>query len=103
MRGYGTVEQLSVYCLEGIFKDKFSIGEIQKSRQEDTFPIVVVGIVTEIDDEWRISGEEAIKVAKSRGVDGFIECSPRTGENVEETFEAITKLMLANSGIEITI
>ena len=72
-------------------------------RQEDIFPIIVVGIVTELDDERRISAEEAIKIARSRGVDGFIECSPRTGENVEETFEALTRLMLARSGIGITI
>ena len=33
---YGTVEQLSVYCLEGIFKDRFSIDEIQKTFQRGT-------------------------------------------------------------------
>ncbi|GAG87917.1 unnamed protein product, partial [marine sediment metagenome] len=68
-------------------------------RQEDIFPILVVGIVPEFEEERQISAEEGIKIAKSRGVDGFAECSPRTGENVEETFEALTRLMLANSGI----
>ena len=67
--------------------------------QEGIFPIIVVGIVSELDDEQRISAEEAIKIAKSRDADGFIECSPRTGENVGETFEALTRLMLTRSGM----
>ncbi|MFX1296987.1 MAG: Rab family GTPase, partial [Promethearchaeota archaeon] len=68
-------------------------------KQEHIFPIIVVGIVSELDAERQISAEEGIKIAKSRGADGFIECSPKTGENVEETFEALTRLMLANSGL----
>ena len=68
-------------------------------RQEDIFPIVVVGIVPESVEDRQISGEEGIKIAKSRGVDGFIECSPRTGENVEETFEALTRLMMQRSAL----
>ena len=68
-------------------------------RAEDRFPIIVVGIVSELDNEREVPSEEAIKIAKSRGVDGFAECSPRTGENVEETFEALTRLMLVKSGV----
>ena len=68
-------------------------------RQEENFPIVVVGIVPESVEDRQISGEEGIKIAKSRGVDGFVECSPRTGENVEETFEALTRLMMQRSAL----
>jgi small GTP-binding protein len=67
-------------------------------RPEDQFPIVVVGLVSGSDDR-EVLAEEAIKIAKSRGVNGFIECSPSTGKNVNETFEALTRLMLSNSGI----
>ena len=68
-------------------------------RQEVNFPIVVVGIVPELLEERKISGEEGIKIAKSRGADGFIECSPRTGENVEETFIGLTQLMMQRSNL----
>lgn len=71
----------------------------KERRAEDQFPIIVVGIVSELDNEREVPSEEAIKIAKSRGVDGFAECSPRTGENVEETFEVLTRLMLAKSGV----
>ncbi|MFX1317254.1 MAG: Rab family GTPase [Promethearchaeota archaeon] len=66
-------------------------------REEDIFPILVVGIVSESDEERQVPAEEGSKIAKSRGVDGFIECSARSGENVEETFIILTKLMLASS------
>ena len=69
--------------------------------EQDTFPIVVVGIVPEFDEERQVSGEEGIRIAKSRGVNGFVECSPITGENVEETFEELTRIMIAKSGANI--
>ena len=68
---------------------------------QDNFPIVVVGIVSDIEEEREIPAEQGIKIAKSRGADGFVECSPRTGENVEETFEALTRLMLVKSKLII--
>ena len=67
--------------------------------EQDIFPIVVVGIVPEFMEERQISAEQDIKIARSRDVDGFVECRPRTGENVEETFDALTRLMLARSGM----
>ena len=66
---------------------------------EDKVPIIVVGLVSELDNEREVPSEEGIKIAKSRGVDGFIECSTKTGENVGETFEALTRLMLTRSGL----
>ncbi|MFW9882562.1 MAG: Rab family GTPase [Candidatus Thorarchaeota archaeon] len=75
--------------------------EIKSER--DIFPIVVVGIVPEFDERRRISTELGIKIARSRGVDGFVEWNPRTGENVEETFEALTRLMLVRSGIKVAL
>jgi len=71
----------------------------KEMRHADIFPIIIVGLVSGFKEERQITPEEAVNIAKSRGVDGFIECSPRTGENVEETFDALTRLMLANSGI----
>ena len=68
--------------------------EVRKKR---VFPIIVVAIVSESEERRRITTEEGIMMAESRGVDGFIECSVKTGENVEETFEELTKLMLASS------
>jgi len=66
-------------------------------RAEDIFPIIVVGGKADLAENREVSAEEGIKIAKSRNVDGFIETSSKTGENVEKTFEALTRLMLNNS------
>lgn len=66
-------------------------------RAEDVFPIIVVGGKADLAENREVSAEDGIKIAKSRNVDGFIETSSKSGENVEKTFEALTKLMLNNS------
>jgi small GTP-binding protein len=66
-------------------------------RKEDVFPIIVVGGKADLGDNREVSASEGIKIAKSRGVDGFIECSSKSGENVDESFQALTRLMLNDS------
>ena len=70
-----------------------------KESPENRFPILVVGGKADLVNDREVSSEEGINIAKSRGVDGFIECSSKSGENVDITFEAITKLMLQHSNI----
>ena len=63
-------------------------------KENEKFPIIVVGGKADLKEFREIPAEEGIRVAKSRGVDGFIECSSKTGENVDKVFEALTRLML---------
>jgi len=63
-------------------------------RAEDAFPIIAVGGKADLVESREVSSTEGIKIAKSRNVNGFIETSSKTGENVEKTFEALTRLML---------
>jgi len=67
-------------------------------RAEDIFPILAVGIVPDEICERQVSAEEAIKIAKSRNLNGFIECNLKTGKNVEKAFEALTRLILSEDG-----
>ncbi|MFW9896119.1 MAG: Rab family GTPase [Candidatus Thorarchaeota archaeon] len=69
--------------------------EIKSEREE--FPILVVGLFSKLEEERQVPAEEGITIAKSKGADGFAECSPITGENVEEIFEALASLMLARA------
>ncbi|MHA1193441.1 MAG: Rab family GTPase [Promethearchaeota archaeon] len=66
-------------------------------RAEDMFPILAVGIVPDENCERQVSAEEGIKIAKSRNVNGHIICNLKTGKNVEKAFEALTRLILADS------
>jgi len=63
-------------------------------RAEDIFPIIVVGSKADLVESREVSSAEGIKIAKSRNVNGFIETSSKTGENIEKTFRALTGLML---------
>jgi len=63
-------------------------------RAEDIFPIIVVGGKVDLVESREVSSAEGIKIAKLRNVSGFIETSSKSGENVEKTFEALTRLML---------
>ncbi len=65
--------------------------------EQDAFPIIAVGGKADLIDNREITGDEGLNIARSRGVDGFIECSSKTGENVEVTFDALTKLMMQRS------
>lgn len=72
---------------------------IRKERNNKyIFPILVVGIITDENKEREVQAEEGMKVAKSLKVNGFIECNPKTGENVEEAFETLTRIILDKTG-----
>jgi small GTP-binding protein len=58
------------------------------------FPIILVGGKADLDDLREVSYKEGLKIAKSLSLDNFIECSSKTGENVEEIFDNLTKLMV---------
>lgn len=60
----------------------------------DHFPILMAGNKLDLTDTREVSEEVGKTMVRSRGVNGFIECSAKTGENVEKSFEAITRLLL---------
>ena len=66
----------------------------KEKRAEDWFPIIMVGGKADLANEREVGTQEGRQIAKSRGIDGFIECSSKSGENVEKTFKALTKLMM---------
>jgi small GTP-binding protein len=68
-----------------------------KKKIEKLFPVVVVGGKADLGEQREVNSDDAIKIAKSRELDAFIECSSKSGENVQETFEALTRLMLQSS------
>ena len=79
--------------------DWFLVVKKEIKSDQDKFPIIVVGGKADLIDAREVTGDEGINIAKSRGVDGFIECSSKTGENVEQTFDALTSIMMQRSNI----
>lgn len=70
-----------------------------RSELDKYLPILVVGGKADLQENREVSIDDGVKISKSREVDGFIECSSKTGKNVEESFEAITELMMKNANL----
>jgi small GTP-binding protein len=70
-------------------------------RAVDVFPIIAVGIHSEGENIRQLPYEDCIKIVRSRGFSGIIECNTITGENVKKALEALTRLMLSGSGARV--
>ena len=68
--------------------------EIVNKEIDYDFPIIFVGGKTDLMHLKEVSTRKAMGIANSKGADGFIECSSKTGENVQKIFHLLTKLIL---------
>lgn len=59
----------------------------------EVFPIILVGGKSDLEAYRQISSEDGLKTAKSNGLNEFIECSSKTGVNIEKIFEILARLM----------
>lgn len=62
--------------------------------KEELFPIIVVGIIPESENQRQVFSEEGKKLANLFELDGFIECDIKSGDNIEKMFEELSRLML---------
>jgi len=62
--------------------------------RKEQIPLVLLGGKADLDIIRQISFKKGKKIAKAKGFSDFIECSSRTGENVEKLFETLTRIML---------
>ena len=56
---------------------------------------MLIGILPDEKRKREVSAEEGVIIADSRNLSGYFECNIQTGKNIEETFEALTRLILA--------
>lgn len=68
-------------------------------RGELQIPIIMVGGKCDLEDRRSVSTETAEHIAKSRNLQGYMECSAKTGHNIDEAFETITKEMMKIKGM----
>ena len=77
--------------------DWLSIFEYFISEKEIKIPIIMVGGKSDLEDKRSVQTEEAIELANKYKLHGYIECSSKTGDNVEQIFESIAKKMIETS------
>ena len=70
-------------------------------EEEHNFPILLVGGKSDLEIEGKraIESEYAQLFGKNHGLFEFMECSSKTGENVELIFQTISLRMMNNSGL----
>ncbi len=70
--------------------------EIVEKEIGHKLPIVFVGGKTDLIHLKEVSTKKAMELAITKGADGFIECSSKTGENVPKIFDLLAQLILKN-------
>jgi len=58
------------------------------------FPILMIGNKLDLEENRQVQSQQAIRMAKSMDIHGYVECSAMTGENVEEIFTIIIQKIL---------
>ncbi len=68
--------------------------DLPTEKQE--VPILLVGGKSDLKDQTSISQEEANRTAQRYNLLEYIECSSKTGENVEKIFDTLVRRILGN-------
>ena len=66
--------------------------------ETNPIPLLMVGAKLDLQEERSIPIEEALDFAQTKNIFEVIECSAKTGENVESIFEEITLKILKDKG-----
>ena len=69
---------------------------VEEKQVDDNLPIIFVGGKIDLMHMKEISTKKAIEIANSKGADGFLECSSKTGENVTKVFNLLARLIINN-------
>ncbi len=76
------------------FEDWLGIFKMGNQSQEPRIPIIMVGGKLDLEYKRTVSREDALKLADENNLSSYIECSARDGQNIEEIFIEIGRLMM---------
>jgi len=71
-----------------------SVFKTANQNHNQTVPALLVGSKTDLEGIRTVSSKEAKSFAQDNNLIGYIECSSKNGENIEELFRKITKIMI---------
>ncbi|MHA1240534.1 MAG: Rab family GTPase [Promethearchaeota archaeon] len=74
--------------------DWLSIFEKNTRDKQINIPIIMVGGKLDLQEKRSVETDDAIELSEKHNLQGYYECSSKTGENVEDIFESITRKMM---------
>ena len=82
------------------FQEWLNVVDTGSVGEPERIPVMMVGSKLDLADRRAVSAQEALELAKSNGLYSYSECSSKTGENVEEIFNEITRVMMRRAGLK---
>ena len=79
--------------------DWLSIFEKNVREKELRLPIIMVGGKLDLQEKRSVETEDAVELSEKYNLQGYFECSSKTGDRVEEIFESITRKMMKSTGL----
>ena len=67
-------------------------------EEEEEVPMIIVGGKLDLNERRTIPRSEAENIASEFQFHDYLECSAKTGENVEDIFNKITRVMMEKAG-----
>ncbi|MFX1500172.1 MAG: Rab family GTPase [Promethearchaeota archaeon] len=100
---YGALGGILMYDITN-YSSFSHIGKLLSLIQEtnQSLPILLIGSKLDLEDFREVPKEVGWRVAKSMCLNGFIECSSKTGENIKLVLETLMRLTLNNMLINKT-
>jgi GTPase SAR1 family protein len=62
-------------------------------------PVIMVGSKLDLEYKRAVSREDAFELAKKNNLYTYVECSSKSGQNVEEIFIEISRFMMKKAGL----
>jgi len=79
--------------------DWLSIFEKNVREKQIQIPIIMVGGKLDLQEKRSVETEDAVELSEKHNLQGYFECSSKTGDRVEDIFDSITRKMMKYTGM----